>query len=565
MSLSAPLTSEATPVLQKIEIASSRQIPGLLIIGLPSPEVAEARERVRAAIEFSGLAFPRRRVVINLSPASIRKRGTGLDLAMALSILLDDRQRSRGKKKPGPSESGVAWGELGLDGRVKPVGQLMRALYAAWQAEAPWFILSQKERKEAERCRELLMATAHEQPGPAKDLPELVPVASLEEAWSWLCKRAFPSRRPGSRAAKNPRPTPVAAPAALATSGILPPRAAPPSGTVPDSGHLLPLPPTLARIVGVAAAGRHHLLLLGPRGTGKSHALEWLVALQPDPSATMRLHHRLIGELSAEAPALIDAPIVRRVSPQVKPAALIGSATATVLRPGEFSLAHGGLLIADELPEWARDSREIFREPLERGRVLLTRLHASLEFPARFALAANGNLCPCGGWPPQLARVEKRGTPCDCAVTVRQHYLSRLSGPLLDRIDLSFLIQAMPRVSARGAELHPLREQVARSRDLAVHSWGGVAGELSSPELSRMLERNPAWQEALARLRLSSLRSRHKVLRVALTLSAWDAAAVWERPNDPNSSVTNYPDFHGPQSRHFTEASCYRPESLGIE
>src|SRR4051812_9363156 len=141
MQICAPLNSESIPVLQEIEVATSFQLPSFQIIGLPCPEVAEARERVRSAIEASGIEFPRRRVVLNLSPASIRKRGTGLDLAMALSILaISDRQEIRLG----------AWGELGLDGSVKPAGQLTRTLFATWQGKLSHLIFSKTEYSQAE-------------------------------------------------------------------------------------------------------------------------------------------------------------------------------------------------------------------------------------------------------------------------------------------------------------------------------------------------------------------------------------------------------------------------------
>lgn len=548
MQIAAPLTSEAAPVLQRIEVASSLQIPSFHIIGLPSQEVAEARERVRAAIQASELKFPRRRVVINLSPASIRKRGTGLDLGMALSILVDARPAAFDR----PGEV-VAWGELGLDGRIKPVGQLMRVVYASWKFRASWILLSQEECDEASSCLESLQVLVLESGELSGKPPAVVPVATLADAWKTLKGLESLPRLP-ARGKPEPKPP-------VAWSSRRPPEPA---------SNLLRLSPFLERCIGAAVAGRHHLLLLGPRGTGKSHALEWLIALQPEASATTWVHHQLIRELvGARSDSGPQSPI-RRLGSQVRPAALIGSASAAHLRPGEFSLAHGGVLIADELPEWARDSREAFREPLERGRVTLSRVHGAVELPARFTLAANGNLCPCGGWPASQATAlptgDSTGTPdlCRCKERVRRSYLSRLSGPLLDRIDMTALVGTVQSESGGTSSvtgddaLSRLRRQVDRTRMICRKEWGRLPGEIESADLDRILAGNPFWQTGLAEVRLRSLRSRHKVLRIAMTLSAWCAA------DETRDAWAADESFQGPGFPHFLEASLYRAERLGL-
>jgi magnesium chelatase family protein len=290
----------------------------------------------------------------------------------------------------------------------------------------------------------------------------------------------------------------------------------------------------------------------------------------------VRVRRALLEELSG-APAglharsherLLARSMVRRVSPQARPAALIGSVGASGVRPGEFSLAHGGLLLADEFPEWSRDSRELLREPLERGQVLLTRARGSIELPARFRLAANGNLCPCGGWPPHLpmpaiatdaaspggSALAPPITRCQCPSSAIQRYLSRLSGPVLDRLDLVALITAPGErqradgdggTDSIGARLARLREQVERSQERAIRAWGSVAGRLESAELERVLAANAEWRARLDPARFPSLRTRHKILRVALSLAAWDGLPE-------------------PTGASFAEAECYRPERLGL-
>ena len=219
-----------------------------------------------------------------------------------------------------------------------------------------------------------------------------------------------------------------------------------PQGIKTDASKLLPLSPSLKRAVSVAALGQHHLLLIGAKGVGKSHAMEWLIQLQPECSDALKIHRALLSELVQSDSSLSSHVPIRRVSPNVRPSALIGSATSSWIRPGEFSLAHGGLLIADEFPEWPRDSREALREPLERGQITLTRAKGTVEFPARFSLAANGNFCPCGGWPPdhpvpiEFQNSGRKLPRCTCSHRSRNDYRARLSGPILDRMDMVLIV-----------------------------------------------------------------------------------------------------------------------------
>lgn len=542
--IGAPMTGESHPELQWIEVASFLQIPGFQVIGLPAPEVAEARERVRAAIEASQLDFPRRRVILNLSPASVRKRGTGADLAMALAVLHETYSTAgSASDHAGSPLSVVAWGELGLDGALKAAGQMTFAVYAAWEAGAELLLVAADEYGLAqERLATLRLSGLITGSKP----PRILPARNLREAW-----RIFEGVTAGKIAESSPAWVPAS-------------ETSPHSPTDQESTLML-LPRSTERLLGVATAGAHHILLLGPRGTGKSHALEWLIALQPAPSAEVRIRRALLEEMSgvpAGAPGQVP---VRRISPQARPAALIGTASATGgVRPGEFSLAHGGLLLADEFPEWSRDSRETLREPLERGRVLLTRARRSVELPARFMLAANGNLCPCGGWPPHIpvpvdsqagAREVSR---CQCQARAIQNYLARLSGPVLDRLDLvALLTPTGPQVTSQEVlapspthsltrdRLQALREKIALTRARALRLWGNLPGQLDSSELESLLADHPEWRARLDPARFASLRTRHKIFRVALSLAAWDAQSE-------------------PTIACFAEAECYRPERLGI-
>lgn len=513
--IAAPLTTEAIPILQWIEVASSLQIPNFHIIGLPGPEVEEARERVRAAIEASGLEFPRKRIVLNLSPASIRKRGTGLDLAMALSLLCNQVVDQNPRHL-------VAWGELGLDGAIKSAGQMNRVLFATWSAQVPMLILAPSDYAIAMGILEDLRSTGQF----IGVEPQLFVAESLAEAWQILN-----DSRPAPKQSK------------LNNFNL---KECMKKNKISD---LLPLHPSMERLLGVAAAGAHHLLLLGPRGTGKSHALDWLVALQPHLSPDLRLQNALIAELGTIPP---KEPI-RRLSVHTRPSALLGGASPGRIRPGEVSLAHGGLLVADEFLEWPRDSREGLREPLEKGTVTLTRVHGCLELPARFTLAASGNLCPCGGWPQKipyprdLSHRQKKPPRCICRPKDRHRYLSRLSGPILDRVDLvSIVLSAADRkIDLKPQQAMKLRDKVQTVRENAICRWKAPAGQIPSFDLEALLNSNPEWTKSLDAIEHQSLRARHKVARIALTLSLWDGAQE-------------------PTRTHFLEASFYRPESHGL-
>jgi magnesium chelatase family protein len=319
------------------------------------------------------------------------------------------------------------------------------------------------------------------------------------------------------------------------------------------------LSPSFERLLGVAASGNHHLLLLGPKGVGKSHAIEWLIGIKPPLDGRERLRRDLIVELENfglysvfESQSTLERPSIQRVSQQVRPGALMGSATSSTIRPGVFALSHGGILVADELPEWQRDSREALREPLERQKITLTRAHGRIEMPAQFQLAATGNLCPCGGWPVQFPfpaemKGDKTQLRCRCSDTARRAYLSRLSGPILDRIDLVVLINQIPKVSTTELtgeiQQKKLLEKVNKTQKKFIQLFGKPPGILSGLEIEKLLEESQGCSQMLEDIGYSSLRSRHKTAKLAFSLAVWDGLEL-------------------PQGEHFFEASQYRAERL---
>lgn len=492
------MNSEITPRVQWVEVSTSLQIPSFQIIGLPGPEVSEAKERIKSAIENSGLTFPRRKVILNLSPASVRKQGTGLDLAMAMAILIDSNER----KKAPVYRRIFAWGELGLSGQLKSVGQLTRALAAALSENADLIIIPKND----------LIAV----------LDRAALFSEIEKASLRIIGIETLSEIPDVLAGKIQ-------PIVLENIG--------PTERVPSTEHtpLLPLNPELARVLGIASASRHHLLLLGAKGVGKSHALDWLIALQPKIDRETLKTQTFLSELSQNKLPPSKDTVYRRVSSQVRAASLLGSFHSHHLQPGEFSLAHGGVLLADEFPEWSRDSREVLREPLERGWITLTRVQGSIELPARFLFAGNGNLCPCGGI--YSEKTSPHEMTCRCLPHHRLKYLNRLSGPILDRIDLLYVLK---RDRPTGAEtLENLRERVEKSRLTQLKLYGKPVGDLGGAEIEEILENEPSLKQHLDSSGAQSLRDRHKTFRIALSLAHWDEVKT-------------------PSPLHFLEARLYR-------
>ncbi|MBI4924920.1 MAG: ATP-binding protein [Bdellovibrio sp.] len=303
-----------------------------------------------------------------------------------------------------------------------------------------------------------------------------------------------------------------------------------------------------------STAGEHHLLLLGPKGVGKSHAIEWLSVLHEAPLPKDKLNQILLAELNLSSKNKDIYSAIRKISVHVRPAALIGSTSGTILRVGEFSLAHGGLLIADEILEWHRDSREALREPLEQGVVTLTRKQGTIELPARFTLVASGNLCPCGGWPKSIPLPYTSTTLksmkiklCHCPTHHMERYFKKLSGPILDRIDIVLKVtgtlgefNVLP-----AGKINQLKDKINKVKSRLINQYGAPPGQLKPYELEKFFEKNPTWKNESIFLDAESLRSRHKILRLALTLAAWDDKA--------------YPNI-----THIHEASLYRPERLGF-
>jgi len=457
--------------LVRVEVHLAPGLPGLSIVGLPEAAVRESRDRVRAAIVNSGYRFPNRRITVNLAPADLPKEGGRFDLPIALGILVASEQ-----VPAAPLERLEVLGELSLGGDIRAVrGALPAAL----------------------RCAEM----GHEL---------LVPVANAAEA-ALACTVIV--RQAGHLAALggdlHAGRLPCAQP-------LVPASATQPGPDLLDVRGQRPA----RRALEVAAAGGHSLLLVGPPGSGKSMLAARLPGILPPLDEAEAIEVAAIASIASGAvdPAQWGRRPFRHPHHTASGVALVGG--GSVPRPGEITLAHHGVLFLDELPEFDRHGLEVLREPLESGRISISRAARQTEFPARFQLVAAMNPCPCG----YLGDAEGR---CRCTPDQVQRYRARLSGPLLDRIDLQVFVPRVARdvltaATSNAESSAAVRDRVCAARAVQQQRQGRPNNALSPRELESICAlQSPARElldNALARLGLSA-RGYHRVLRVSRTIA----------------------------------------------
>jgi magnesium chelatase family protein len=453
-----------------VEVHASGGLPAFTVVGLPDASCREARDRVRAALMSSQLEFPLKKVTVNLAPSTIRKVGSSLDLAIAVGVLV-----ASGQVPPESVEGFGFIGELGLDGTIRPVAG---TVCLAGAVTTPVIVAPQRGAEEAALVAERDVRGVH-------PLPDLAPRLWGPDAW----------------------PPPVT-PAA----GIDPPRC-------PDLAEVRGQP--VARLaLEVAAAGGHHLLMLGPPGAGKTMLASRLPGLLPplddgDALEVTRVHSA--AGVTLPPGGLVRRPPFRAPHHGASMVALVGGGTAS-MRPGEISLADHGVLFLDELAEFAPHALDAMRQPLEEGVIRVARAAASVSFPARFLLVAATNPCPCGeGGPPG---------GCRCSDAARLRYQRRLSGPLLDRFDLRIevprpdvddLLHGEP-----GEPSAPVAERVATARSIAAARGVRANAELPVKLLDEVAPVDDAASELLeVALRAGRLSGRglHRVRRVARTIA----------------------------------------------
>ncbi|MFD3699509.1 YifB family Mg chelatase-like AAA ATPase [Streptomyces sp. NPDC058646] len=476
-------------------------VAAFTLVGLPDKTLVESRDRVRAAVVNSGAAWPQKKLTVGLSPASVPKSGAGFDLAVAAAVL-----GAAEVIDPGVIAELVLVGELGLDGRVRPVRGILPAVLAASEAGYRQVVVPQQCAAEA-----MLV------PGVS-----VLGVRSLRQLIAVLTDGEVPEEDPPGVPG---RPDPILA-------GLLLPGAGPGAGLTGAGGWDAP---DLADVAGqraarrsleVAAAGGHHLLLSGPPGAGKTLLAERLPGIMPpltrQESLEVTAVHSVAGILPPGEP-LVTVPPYCAPHHSATMQALVGGGSG-LPRPGAVSLAHKGVLFLDEAPEFRPQVLDALRQPLESGQIVLARAAGVVRLPARFLMVLAANPCPCG-------RYSRHGAGCDCAPSSIRRYQARLSGPLLDRVDLRIEVEPVSRCDllgdgARGEDSATVGARVVEARARAARRFADTPWRINSEVPGRELRTR--WQPAPGALGqaerdlergLLTARGLDRVLRVAWTVA----------------------------------------------
>ena len=479
----------------------SNGLPGFDIVGLPDAAVKEARERVRAAAKNSGLTFPSSRITVNLAPANLKKAGTHFDLPILLSICAACGSIRK------PKSTSAFIGEVSLDGKVRPVAGVLPMALAAKEEGIEYLFVPAENAPEATLAR-----------GPA-----IIPVRTVAELAAGLNGETVLKEEP----LWEPGPS---------ESGVL------------DFKDVLGQE-NVKRALEVAAAGSHNVLLIGPPGSGKSMLSKRLPSILPDMTWEESLEvtqiYSVMGLVSGKKPLIIQRPF-RSPHHTVSNAGLAGGGSNP--KPGEISMAHKGVLFLDELPEFRKDTLDLMRQPLEDGQVTISRVSGAVTYPAEFMLVCAMNPCKCGWYGDPSGR-------CRCSDMAVQSYRSRISGPMLDRIDIVVEVPAVHfedlRTRAEAESSAFIKERVNTARNIQNRRFGEKSGmcnaRMGPEEMRRHCELDEAgaglMKQAFEALGLTA-RSYDRILRVARTIADLEGST----------------DI---QPHHLAEAISYRAANLG--